>query len=112
MSIPRKISKNLNHTFGIKSTLLNSAKYKDPSESKNGSETDSQIKSIIQHTDNLREGLERKIIRKLEMDKQRMKHTRTPVMGTISGTKTSELRSQSVLANKAIVEMGENIEYY
>lgn len=64
VTVPRKISHDKNYTFGIKSSALNAGSQKHIAPSA-GSDTESHVKSIIAHTDNLRDGLERKISMKL-----------------------------------------------
>lgn len=66
---------NQNHTFGIKSTahIGGVASQMNRSPSKNGSDTESHMKNIMQHTDNLREDLERKIQMKMQLDLLRKK---------------------------------------
>lgn len=108
-SLPKNISKNSNYTFGVKSSAIRSGLYNPKSPSKNGSDNDSHIKDIIKHTDNIRESLEKKIKLKIEMDQLRKKHAKT-VLENIAATKTSELRSQSVLTNMALAELGESLE--
>lgn len=105
ISVPRQIKGNQNHTFGIASK--GSQKYIAPSSQ--GSDTESQMKSIMQHTDNLRDSLERKIQSKLHLDEIKKRQHKT-VMERITGTKASELRSQSALANKALHEIGDGLE--
>ena len=93
MSIPLKISNDTTHVFGIKSALLNQGNTKgNPSNLKDPHETASNIKSIFQHSDNIRNSLERKIKQKIEFEQVR-KHKMRTVMDTIATTKTSELRS-------------------
>lgn len=89
--------------------MLNAGSQKHLTPSKHGSDTESHMKSIIQHTDNLRDSLERKISMKMQLDELRKRQHKT-VMERISATKASELRSQSVLANKALHEIGDNLE--
>ena len=108
ISMPKQIRSNKDYTFGIKSTMLNAGSHKHIAPS-NGSDTESHMKSIIQHTDNLRDGLERKISMKLHLDELRRRQHKT-VMERITSTKASELRSQSVLANQALNAIGDNLE--
>lgn len=109
ISVPKQITSNKDYTFGIKSAMLNAGSQKHLTPSKHGSDTEPHMKSIIQHTDNLRDSLERKISMKMQLDELRKRQHKT-VMERISGTKASELRSQSVLANKALHEIGDNLE--
>ena len=105
ISVPKQIKGNQNHTFGIKSK----GNQKHIAPSTHGSDTESQMKSIMQHTENLRDSLERKIATKMRLDEIRKRQHKT-VMEKIAGTKASELRSQSALANKALHEIGDGLE--
>jgi Ca2+-binding EF-hand superfamily protein len=74
ISVPKKVMGNHNHTFGMKSTAhLGGVSQLNRSPSKAGSDTESHMKSIMQHTDNLREDLERKIQMKMQLDLLRKK---------------------------------------
>lgn len=88
--IPVSIKNDLTHTFGI------------------GSHSEAKIYSmsnIISHSDNLNESLAQKINSK--MNEQRLKGTKS--LKTVH-TKASELRSKSVLSNKALHDIDHKLD--
>lgn len=61
----------------------------------------SQMMDIIKHTDNLREGLQKRIDLKMQMDRIRSESSKLPM----SNTKASVLRSASAMTSKMLVDM-------
>ena len=61
----------------------------------------SQMMGIIKHTDNLREGLQKRIDLKTQMDRIKSESRALP----INTTKSSVLRSASAVTSKMLVDM-------
>ena len=67
------------------------------------------MRGIIMHTDNLKQSLQAKINLKVQHEEANRKQYRS-VMDRVNPTKTSDLRSQSVIANKALHEIGDGLD--
>ena len=96
--LPKKLLKNKEFAFGLGSYP----------EGQGGTAHHSSMSSIIGHTDNLREGLLKKIDQKARYDDHMKKHSID--RKTVMHTKTSEIRSKSVLANKALLDIDHNLD--
>ena len=107
-SVPKKVKNDQSFTFGMRSDL-------DPQHSSSKSvmpgvyssqKGASSMHSIITHSDNIMEGIQQKIALKMAL----MDHKKSIPVRAVNKTKTSELRSQSVLTTKTLNEIDRNLD--
>ena len=103
-TIPAKLKKNKDFTFGIPSDL---GSHYTPGKFVLKHTGDSHMNSIMMHTDNLRADLQNKINTRLLIDS---KKSEMKFHNKIHTTKAQELRSQSVIANKALNDYSRGLD--
>lgn len=98
-TIPKGLSES-GHIFGMSSIPSQSGK-SGASVGSGLKRHNSQMMDIMKHTDNLRDGLQRRIELKMQMDRLRSESQGMP----IHNTKSSILRSASAMTSKMLVDM-------